>query len=89
MTTIYKGISITTSSEYICFNFPNTFIAYANLWTRSGLTRRQNKHVLSASKGGRGVQQKSGHKPIYFISQILGSKTHQKYKKCRKNEIEH
>jgi hypothetical protein len=37
----------------------------------------------------KGVPQKSGHKAIYFISQILGIKTHQKSKKCRKNEIKH
>jgi hypothetical protein len=39
-----------------------------------GLTFRQNKHVFKASRGKR-TPQKSGHKPIYFISQILGSKT--------------
>jgi len=31
--------------------------------------------VLRASRG-KGAPQKSGHKAIYFISQILGSKTH-------------
>jgi hypothetical protein len=43
-------------------------------------TLRQNKHVLMASRSN-GVPQKSGCKAIYFISQILGSKTHQKLKK--------
>jgi hypothetical protein len=41
--------------------------------TSAGLTLRQNKHVLRASMG-KGSPQKSGNKPIYFISQILGSK---------------
>jgi hypothetical protein len=36
--------------------------------------------VLRASRG-KGAPQKSDHKAIYFISQILGSKTHQKYPK--------
>jgi hypothetical protein len=44
---------------------------------RPGLTLRQNKHVLRASRG-KGTPQKSDHNAIYFISQILGSK-------CRKN----
>jgi hypothetical protein len=43
----------------------------------AGLTVRQNKNVLGASRGKR-VPQKSGHKAIYFISQILGSKTQKK-----------
>ena len=45
-----------------------------------GLTLRQNKHVLRASRG-KEAPQTSDHKAIYFISQILGSKTHQKLKK--------
>jgi len=44
---------------------------------RPGLTLRQNKHVLRASKA-KGALQKSGHTAVYFIIQILGSKTHQK-----------
>jgi hypothetical protein len=36
--------------------------------------------VLRASRD-KGAPQKSGHKVIYFISQILGSKTHQKHLK--------
>jgi len=43
----------------------------------AGLTFRQNKQVLRASRGKGGVPQKS-YKAIYFISQILDSKTHQK-----------
>jgi hypothetical protein len=43
------------------------------------LTLRQYKHVLMASRD-KGAQQKSGHKAIGFISQIFGSKTHQKSK---------
>jgi len=39
-------------------------------WPR--LTLRQNKYVLSTSKG-KWAPKKSGHKPINFISQILGS----------------
>jgi hypothetical protein len=35
--------------------------------------------VLMASRN-KGAQQKSGHKAIGFISQIFGSKTHQKSK---------
>ena len=48
--------------------------------SRPGLTLRQNKHVLRASRG-KEAPQTSDHKAIYFISQILGSKTHQKLKK--------
>jgi hypothetical protein len=44
--------------------------------------------VPTASRA-KGVPQKSGHMAIYFISQILGSKTHKKSPKCRKNEIKH
>jgi hypothetical protein len=55
---------------------------------RPGLTLRKNKHVPRTSRA-KGVPQKSGHMAIYFISQILGSKTHQKSQKCRKNEIKH
>jgi len=44
---------------------------------RPGLTIRQHKHVLRASRG-KGAPQKSGHRAINFISQILGSKPHQK-----------
>jgi hypothetical protein len=40
----------------------------------------QNNHVLRASRG-KGVLQKYGHRAIYFISQILGSKTHKKSNK--------
>jgi hypothetical protein len=47
---------------------------------RPGLTLRQNKHVLMASRG-KGAPQKSCHKAINFISQILGSKPHQKSSK--------
>jgi hypothetical protein len=42
-----------------------------------GLTLRKNKHVLRAS-------QKSDHKEIYFISQILGSKKQKKSKTKKK-----
>jgi hypothetical protein len=41
----------------------------------TGLTLRQNKHVLRASRD-KGAPQKSRQKANYFISQILGSKTH-------------
>jgi hypothetical protein len=51
---------------------------------RAGLTLRQDKHVLGASRG-KGVPKKSGHKAIYFISQILGSKTHRKFKEMLVN----
>jgi hypothetical protein len=44
--------------------------------------------VFRASRD-KGVPQKSGHKAIYFISQILDPKTHQKPPKCRKNEIKY
>jgi hypothetical protein len=50
------------------------------MYIRVRLTLRQNKYMLRASRG-KGAPQKSGHKVIYFISQILGSKTHQKSKK--------
>jgi hypothetical protein len=33
----------------------------------------------------KGAPQKSGHKAIYFISQMLGSETHQNLKKKCKN----
>ena len=42
----------------------------------AGLTFMQNYHVLKASRD-KGAPQISDHKTIYFISQILGSKTHQ------------
>jgi len=42
-------------------------------WYLQGLTLWQNKHLLRASRGN-GAPQKSGHKAIYFISQILGTK---------------
>ena len=48
---------------------------------RPELTLRQNKHVLRESRG-KGTPQKSCHKAIYFINQILGLKTHQKLKKA-------
>jgi hypothetical protein len=38
--------------------------------SRPGLTLRQNKHVLRASRG-KGAPQNVGHKKIYFISQKL------------------
>ena len=40
---------------------------------RAGLTLRQNKHVIRASRR-KGAPQNSGHKSIYFISQIVGSR---------------
>ena len=43
----------------------------------AGLTLRQNKHVLRASRG-KGEPHKSYHKGIDFISQILSLKTHEK-----------
>jgi hypothetical protein len=46
--------------------------------SRAGLTLRQNKHVLRASRRKGTVPHKSGHEVIYFISQVLCSKTHQK-----------
>jgi hypothetical protein len=51
----------------------------------AGLTLWQNKHMLRASRGN-GAPQIYDHKAIYFISQMLGLKTHQK---CRENEIKH
>jgi hypothetical protein len=50
------------------------------IYTSAGLTLEQNKHVFRASRD-KGAPQKSGHKVIYFISQILGSKRHQKHLK--------
>ena len=46
---------------------------------------RQNNHVLRASRG-KGAPEKTDHKAIYVINQILGSKA---LKKCRENEIKH
>jgi hypothetical protein len=40
---------------------------------RPGLTLRQNKHMLRASRG-KWTPQITDHKAIYFINQILGLK---------------
>jgi hypothetical protein len=69
----------TTNIDLNCIVFPPD---------RAGLTLRKDKHVPGASKS-KGAPQKSGHKAIYFISQILGSKIPKNPKKCWEVEIKH
>ena len=54
---------------------------------RPGLTLRQIKHVLRASRS-KGAPQKSVFKTIYLTSQILGSKTYPKSPKIQVNLID-
>ena len=77
-TTSYLEQVLSELYHKVISSSPNTCLIYRNrtYHNRPGLTLRQNKHVLRAS-GGKGHHKIRSSGNLFFISQIVGSKTHQ------------